>query len=143
MRADVPFNRLSSSPSANNPTSSPPSRAQNRRGRFSRPSHLCQAEIHSQERNGDALVALKSACHSGANNDKASDPLISSTTNLLTSTPRLILTVPRDSTRLSHKSAAQQSRAGLYRFVPYFFAHSGFSAPKSHPMSLPSAPALL
>src|SRR5262249_46720598 len=85
-RAGVPFNRRFSSPSANNPTNRPSSRAQNRRGCFPRPSHLCQAEIHSQERNGDALVALKSAFHSGANDDKASSPLSSSTTNLLTST---------------------------------------------------------
>src|SRR5215467_12373064 len=88
MRAGVPFNRRSSSPSGNNPTSRPPSRAQSRRGRFPCPSHLCQADIHSQERNGDALASLKSACHSCAIEDKASAPLSSSTTNLLTSTPR-------------------------------------------------------
>src|SRR6266511_2937517 len=87
MRAGVPFNRRSSSPNGNNPTSKPSSRAQNRRGCFPHPSHLCQAEIHSQERNGDALVALNSACHSGANDDRASAPLNSSTTNLLTSIP--------------------------------------------------------
>src|SRR5215813_11462451 len=87
MRAGVPFNRRSSSPSGNNPTSRPPFRAQNRRGRFPLPSHLCQAVIHSQERNGAALASSKSACHSGTNEDRASEPLSSSTINLLTSIP--------------------------------------------------------
>src|SRR5262245_1547443 len=123
MRADVPFNRLSSSPSANNPTSSPPSRAQNRRGCFSRPSHLCQAEIHSQERNGVALVALKSACHSDANNDNASAPLCSSTTNLLTSTPphsRLLIF-------LSPRGSARQCRTLCLCRQPQLF-YKGWSA---------------
>src|SRR5262249_6927444 len=112
----VPFNRRTSSPRANNPTSRPPSRAQNRRGCFPRPSHLCQAEIHSQERNGAAPLRSKSARHSGANDDKASGPFNSSTTNLLTSIPRLTLTVPRSSGCAAVSSVSRLlTRAVLYQ----------------------------
>src|SRR5262245_60214912 len=92
MRAGVPLNLRSSSPNGNNPTRNPPFRAHNRRGCIPRPSHLCQADIHSQERNGEALAASKSACHSVARVDRDSYPLNSSTTNLLTSLPHLMLT---------------------------------------------------
>src|SRR5215510_3448493 len=91
----VPFNRRSSSPSGNSPISRAPSRAQNRRGCFSCPSQLCQAVIHSQERNGDALASLKSARHSGPNVDKAWEPLSSSTTILLISIPHPTSTTER------------------------------------------------
>src|SRR5262249_62134761 len=102
MRAGVPFNRRSSSPSANNPTSAPSSRAQSRRGRFSCPSHSCQAEIHSQERNGDALVSLKRARHSVSNDDNAFGPLISSTANFLI---RLLTRRQRPSAVKSHPTS--------------------------------------
>src|SRR5215475_3358095 len=91
----VPFNRRSSSASGNSPTSRAPSRAQNRRGCFSCPSQLCQAVIHSQERKGDALASMKSARHSGPNEDKAWGPLSSSTTSLLISIPHPTSTAER------------------------------------------------